>query len=440
VPPPTLLDELVDWLRIPSISSGGGDPADLQRAAEWVCERVEDAGGEARIKATGGHPLALGELRARRADAPTVWIYGHYDVQSPEPVDAWTSPPFEPQLRDGRLYARGACDDKGNFLPLLHTACALAREGALPVHVRVLVEGEEEIAGHAVTDHIRDDPIGADCAIVFDSLMLDERTPALTVGVRGIVYVGVRARTGRTAIHSGNGNAVLNALDVLAGMVRAVGPDEEGRLPAELMAGTAELDEREMAAWSALPPGARVIEEVGGRPHDAAAARDYYRRTCAAPSVDVHGIAGGDAGQIRTAIPVEARAMLSMRLAPGQSSAEASAALERLLRGAAPANADVDVDILSRGEPAYFDPTSPALRLGAAALERAAGVAPSAIRLGGSLPLLSAFSERGIPAIVTGFALNGDGVHGPDESYRVESLRLGEAAARELLTGLAELR
>jgi acetylornithine deacetylase/succinyl-diaminopimelate desuccinylase-like protein len=436
---PAILDELVEWLRIPSISSGGGDPADLRRAAEWVCARVEEAGGEGRVKDTTGNPLALGELRARRSDAPTVWIYGHYDVQSPEPLGEWTTPPFEPELRDGRIYARGACDDKGNFLPLLHTACALARAGELPVHVRVLVEGEEEIAGTSVIDHIRHDPVGADCAVVFDSVMVGEGTPALTVSARGIVYVGLKVRTGRTPVHSGMGNAVLNALDVLAGMVRALGPDASGRLPAQLVAGAADPGEWERADEAGLPPGAEVIEEMGGRPHDADAAADFYRRTAAAPSVEIHGIDGGDAGRIRTAIPVEARAMLSMRLAPGQRSADAAVALEGMLRAAAPANADVEVDILSRAEPAAFDPASPALQLASAALERAAGVPAVALRMGGSLPLLSAFSERGIPAVVTGFAVTGDRVHGPDESYRLESLRLGEAAARELLTALAAL-
>ncbi|MEA2428234.1 MAG: hypothetical protein QOF37_1862, partial [Thermoleophilaceae bacterium] len=141
---PDLLEELTDWLRIPSISTGDGDPADIARACDWVCERVRAAGGECEpVVVGGGNPIAVGELRANRDDAPTVLIYGHYDVQSPGPLEAWETPPFEPEVRDGRIYARGACDDKGNFLPLLHVACALATAGELPVNVRVLVEGEE---------------------------------------------------------------------------------------------------------------------------------------------------------------------------------------------------------------------------------------------------------------------------------------------------------
>ncbi|MGZ4280211.1 MAG: M20/M25/M40 family metallo-hydrolase, partial [Solirubrobacteraceae bacterium] len=190
-----LLDDLLDWLRIPSISTGGGDPADLERAAAWVAQRVTGAGGEARVVATEGNPLAVGELRAARKDAPTVLIYGHYDVQSAGDLDAWTTPPFAPDVRDGRVYARGASDDKGNFLPLLHVACAQAAEGSLPVNVRVLVEGEEETGGDAVAQWVRADDRGADCAIVFDSGMVDERTPAITVGLRGLVMAHLQVRT-----------------------------------------------------------------------------------------------------------------------------------------------------------------------------------------------------------------------------------------------------
>src|SRR6476619_5119157 len=188
MPDQALLDDLIDWLQIPSISTGGGDPADLERAAAWVVERVRGAGGQADVVATRGNPLAVGELRAAADDAPTVLIYGHYDVQSVGDEAAWTTPPFAPDIRDGRIYARGAADDKGNFLPLLHVACAMARDGALPVHVRVLIEGEEEVGGASVASWVRADERGADAAIVFDSGMIDADTPAITVGLRGIVH------------------------------------------------------------------------------------------------------------------------------------------------------------------------------------------------------------------------------------------------------------
>src|SRR6059058_764533 len=182
-----LFAELNEWLRIPSISTGEPDPGALRAAAQWAVDRVRAVGGHGDVVDTTGNPLAVGELRAARGGAPTVLIYGHYDVQSVGDPAAWVSPPFEPTVRDGRVYARGASDDKGNFLPLLHVACEMARAGELPVNVRVLVEGEEEAGGESVAEWMRADRRGADAAIVFDSDMADEATPAITVGLRGIV-------------------------------------------------------------------------------------------------------------------------------------------------------------------------------------------------------------------------------------------------------------
>src|SRR4051794_16769506 len=234
-----LLEELTDWLRIPSISTGVGDPADLRRAAQWVVERVQAAGGEAEVVETAGHPLAVGELRAAASgDAPTILIYGHYDVQSVGDAGAWASPPFEPEIRDGRLYGRGASDDKGNFWPLLHVACAMAADGELPVNVRVVVEGEEEAGSESITEWIRADERGADAAIVFDSGMVDAQTPAITVGLRGMAMAQIEVRTGVRDLHSGMyGGSVLNALHVLHRMLAQVVPGPDGALRDELRAG-----------------------------------------------------------------------------------------------------------------------------------------------------------------------------------------------------------
>ena len=181
---PGRLEELYDWLRIPSISTGGGEAKDLLAAAEFAAAIVRRAGGEAElVTVEGGNPLVIGELRARDEGAPTVIIYGHYDVQSPGPLEAWQSPPFEPELRGGRLYARGAADDKGNFYPLLLAACELFESGDLAVNVRVVIEGEEEAGGESVAAWVKADERGADCAIVFDSAMEDANTPAITVGL-----------------------------------------------------------------------------------------------------------------------------------------------------------------------------------------------------------------------------------------------------------------
>jgi acetylornithine deacetylase/succinyl-diaminopimelate desuccinylase-like protein len=431
-------EELEDWLRIPSVSTGGGDAEALARACDWVIERIEAAGGSAeRVSGNGSHPMAIGELRANRDGAPTVLSYGHYDVQDPGPLDAWESPPFEPTERDGRLYARGAADDKGNFLPLLHVACELASIGELPVNVRFLVEGEEEVGSHAVLRHLRDQPPEVDAAIVFDSLMADERTPAINTGARGLVQGPVEVRTGARDLHSGlYGGAVLNATHVLMDVLREVVPGPDGRAREELRAGVAPPGDAEHESWARLPSGAEMLAEAGAAEVTPGAADEFWARTGAEPSVDVNMLTGGEP---RTVIPSVARAQLSVRLAPGQSAAEIAAELERLLRAAVPDGAELSVE-LDLAEPALFDADAPVLQLAAGAFERACGTPPAFVRLGGTLPLLAVLADQGVPTIVSGFALGADAFHAPNESYRLESLRLGELTARELYRALADLR
>jgi acetylornithine deacetylase/succinyl-diaminopimelate desuccinylase-like protein len=437
--PDALLDDLIDWLRIPSISTGGGDPADLARAADWVCERVSAAGGTAQPDQThGGNPLAVGELRASAGadEAPTILIYGHYDVQGVGDPDAWLSPPFEPTTRDGRIYARGAADDKGNFLPLLYVACELAREGSLPVNVRVLVEGEEEASSRAVTQWIAADQRGADCAIVFDGGMVDEQTPAVTVGLRGMVMASIRVRTAERDLHSGlYGGSVLNSLHVLNGMIANVLPGPDGRVREELRAGIEPPSPTELESWKLLKPGDEVLAEVGGRPVSPDAGRDYYERNGADASLDVNELVGGEP---RTLVPATARATVSLRLAPRQQPDEVKAEMERLLRAAAPGGAEVEIS-WHLANPALSDPDSAAVRLAVEAIERATGMQTAVVRSGGSIPAAAELMSHGIPTIVSGFTLPDDAFHAPNESYRVESLGLGERAARELYAALASL-
>ncbi len=432
-----LLDQLVDWLRIPSISTGGGDPADLRRAAEWAAEHVERAGGSVELVQIGdGNPLVVGDLRGARQDAPTILIYGHYDVQSVGDLGAWTSPPFEPEVRDGRLYARGSSDDKGNFWPLLYAACDMARAGELPVNVRVIVEGEEEAGSETITEWIRGDERGADAAIVFDSGMVDEQTPAITLGLRGMAMAQIEVRTGARDLHSGMyGGTALSALHVLHRMLAEVVPGPDGTLRDELRAGIVPPAEAERISWERLPPGTQVLAEVGGREAYPGAAAEYYERNGADASLDVNEIVGGEP---RTLVPAVARGTVSLRLAPGQRASEIGPVLERLLRDAAPPGADVSMS-WHLADPSLFEPDLPAVVLAAQAIERATGTAPALVRSGGSIPVVAEFAARGIPTIVSGFALADDDIHAPDESYRLASLELGERTARELLRALAEL-
>ena len=427
-----LIHEAADWLRIPSISAGARNEAALLEAARWAQRRVLAAGGTCELVDTPNAPLVVGELKASDG-APTVLVYGHYDVQDPGDDADWTTPPFEPDIRDGRLFARGACDDKGNFLPLLHVACAMADAGELPVNVRVLIEGSEETGATDVNDWVAADARGADCAIVFDAGMLDPDTPALTVATRGMVFAHLTVRTGERPAHSGMyGGAALNALHALHRTLAAVLPGDDGRVPAPLRAGIVPPTDGERAAWAALPDGATVIAGAGAVPADADAAAEYYDRTTADASVDVHRIAGGET---RTIVPPEVHCDLSVRLAPGQDPPVIAAALEELLRGALPAGAELELRT-GLASPSRFDPEAPALRIARDAMARACGREPALIRTGGTLPILASFADRGIPAIVSGFGLPQDNFHAPDESFAIAGLDLGRRAARALYEDL----
>jgi acetylornithine deacetylase/succinyl-diaminopimelate desuccinylase-like protein len=435
---PELLQEAIDWLRIPSISAGARDEAALAVAAEWAATRVRDAGGTVELVDTpGGAPLVVGELRSAREDAPVVMIYGHYDVQDPGDLDAWDSPPFEPTERNGRLYARGATDDKGNFLPLLHVACELAKAGELPVHIRVLIEGAEETGSDEVGEWVRQDTRGADVVIVFDSGMVDADTPALTLATRGMVFAHLEVSTGTQTAHSGMyGGAALNAFHALHKALGAVLAGPDGKLPEPLRAGVQPPSPAEIESWASLPSGEGELAGVGARPADAAATTEFYIRTTAEPSLDVHRVEGG---QARTIVVPTASADLSVRIVGGQRSDEIARNLEALLREALPDGAELRFSA-DRAEASSFDPELPALQAARRALARATGREPALVRSGGTLPVLAAFSERGIPAIVSGFSLPDDNLHAPNESYRLVSFEQGARAARALYEELAALR
>ena len=432
-----ILDELCEWLRIPSISTGEGDASDLERAATFAAEKVRRAGGQASLVTVGdGNPLVVGELEGPSPEAPTVLIYGHYDVQGPGPASEWDSDPFEPEVRDGRLYARGASDDKGNFYSLLHAACALASEGELPVNVRVLVEGEEEVGGASVAEWVRNDQRGADCAIVFDCAMENPSTPAITVGLRGVIAAKLAIEVQPRDLHSGlYGGSVLNALNVLHGVLANVVPDRRGVVPESLRAGVAEPEAEEVAGWDRLKPGAEILGEVGAQPLYPEAAEEFRLQNGARPAVDINWV---QAGSPRTVIPGRAEAFVSLRIAPGQDQHSMKAEFERLLRAGLPEGATMEIAWHS-GAPSLFEPGLPAISLAREAIDRASGMETALVRAGASIPVVADLQDRGIPVVVTGFALADDDIHAPNESFAVESLLLGERCAREMLVALAEL-
>jgi acetylornithine deacetylase/succinyl-diaminopimelate desuccinylase-like protein len=438
---PAWLDELSEWLRIPSISADPANADDVVRAGEWLCDRVRAAGGDCELVDWHGQPLAVGEIRASNgADgAPTVLCYGHFDVQPPAPLDLWDSPPFEATVRDEWLYARGVADDKGQLFLLLKAAELLARDGALPVNLRFACDGEEESGGHSIIEFLEDDERGADACVIFDSGMIARGRPAFNVATRGLCYFHVRARTGTRDLHSGiYGGSALNAIHVLGRALAAVQP-VDGKLPEALREGVAAPTDEELESWRVLPPGTDELSGQGARPADARAAEDFYVRTWAEPAVDIHGIEGGSPQLQKTVLPVLAEANVSIRLAPGQDPKAIADTFQRLVRDAVPDGAEVELELLGRSEPGLIDPDAPAIQIALDAFERSLGTRPLLIRSGGTLPIVPALSAKGIPTVVTGFALPESNVHSPNERLLLEYMPLGVDAARELLVSWREL-
>ena len=440
-PPAEWMEELFELLRIPSVSADPAHADDVRRAAEWIRDFVRRAGGEAELQETGNQPLVIGEIRASQNGdgAPTVLVYGHFDVQPPAPLEKWETPPFEPAVRDGWLYARGVADDKGQLYLLLKAASLLAAEGTLPVNLRFACDGEEETGGHSIVDFLEADARGADACVVFDGHMLRPGVPIFEIATRGIVYFHVRVRTGERDLHSGLfGGAALNAMHALMQTLGGVLP-RDGRVPETLRAGIVLPSEEEMASWSELEPGADLLAAQGARPADARAADELYLRTWTEPAVDVHGLAGGEPHLQKTVLPVVGEANVSIRLAPGQDVATIAPEMERLLREAAPEGADVEVERWAESPGALVRPDEPAIQLGMEAFERVVGARPLLLRVGGSLPVMSALEKKGVPTILTGFDLPEGNIHSPNERFRVDHVSLGVETAHELYKSLSKL-
>ena len=433
-------DELAELIRIPSVSADPAHADDVKRAAAWVCSFIRDAGGECEVVDWHGQPLAIGELRASAGgDAPTVLCYGHFDVQPPDPLDLWDSEPFEPEIRGDYLYGRGTVDDKGQLFMLLCAARELAQKGELPVNVRFCCDGEEETGGHSIVEFLEQDERGADAAIIFDSGMIRRDLPAFNVATRGLAYFHLTLRTGERDLHSGMyGGAALNAAHALVRTLDGL-IAHDGTLADELRAGIAAPTDEELAGWRELPPGADELADQGARAKDGRAADDFYLRTFAEPALDVNGIATGSPNLQKTVLPVQATANLSIRLAPGQRVEEIAQVVERLLREAAPAGAELDVALWSSSPPGLVPPDAKAVQLGLGAFEKALGTRPVLTRSGGTLPIVPALADKGIPTVITGFGLPDSQIHSPNERLVAAYVPLGIAAARELFLAFASL-
>jgi acetylornithine deacetylase/succinyl-diaminopimelate desuccinylase-like protein len=436
------VDELREFIAIPSVSADPAHQDDVRKAAEWVRDFVKRSGGEAELVPYGERDLVIGDIPANAnggGAAPTVMIYGHFDVQPPAPLDLWDSPPFELSERDGWYYARGIADDKGQLFTLLKAAQLLREQNALPVNIRVVSDGEEEIGGHSVVDFLEGDERGADVCIIFDGGMTRAEQPEFGLATRGLVAYQLKVRTGERDMHSGYyGGAALNAIHVLMQGLSAV-TARDGLLPDQLRVGRAPLSQAEVDSLKSLPKGWEMLDDAGATPLDARAAEDFYDRTWAEPSLDVNGIRGGKPEFVNTTLIVEAEARFTLRLAPGQDPETIAASAEKLIRAAMPESAQVELIRENSAAPGVFSADSPAIQLGLEAFKKATGVRPLLVRVGGTLPIYPALAAKGIPTIGTGFALRESNVHSPNERLRVEDVDRAVEAASELYRRLAAL-
>jgi acetylornithine deacetylase/succinyl-diaminopimelate desuccinylase-like protein len=434
--------ELAEFIRIPSVSADPAHREDVKQAGEWVCEFIRSkCGGSAQLTPYGEKELALGEIRASHDpdNAPTVLVYGHFDVQPPAPLDLWESDPFELTIRDDWAYARGITDDKGQVWILLKAAQRLVDQKALPVNLRFACDGEEEIGGTTIVDWIRRDEIGADAGVIFDGGMLRVDVPMFSLSTRGLIAFDVKVKTGERDLHSGMyGGAALNAIHVLMRALSAVTAESSGLLPEPLRQGIVAPTAEELENWKALPPGTEELALQGARPLDPNAAEQFNIRTMAEPSADVNGIIGGKPGMRNTTLSVHAAGEITIRLAPGQDVNAIGSTAEKMMRDAAPDGAELD--IAWAGVPAgLMRPDAPAIQLGAQAFEQVLGVRPLLVRSGGTLPIVPALADAGIPTVLTGFGLPESNVHSPNEKFLARYFEQGIDTAAALFTAYKDL-
>jgi acetylornithine deacetylase/succinyl-diaminopimelate desuccinylase-like protein len=430
---PRLLDELKTFLRIPSVSTLPEHVPDVQRAAQFVADSMKTAGLEnIEIIPTAKHPLVYANW-LHAPGKPTVLCYGHYDVQPPDPLEEWISPPFEPTVRDGNIYARGSADDKGQmYMHIKAVEALLATTGTLPVNLKFLIEGEEEVGGESVAKFVAENPakLKADVALVSDTELFAEGLPTLCIGLRGLIYTEIEARGPSRDLHSGMyggaaPNAVFGLIELLAKL-----KDANGRIQIPGMYDDVEPPTpAEKRSWEHLPFDEKefLSHEVGATQLTGEPGYPVLERVWARPTLEVHGIAGGfTAAGAKTVIPARATAKVSMRMVPNQDPQKIIAAYKKFIADNTPAGIQTEVRVLSWGPAIMVNPDHPAIDVAARAFRDILGKDTVFIRSGGSIPIVGDFAKHlGIPTILMGFGLPDDGLHSPNEKYKVANYYAG---------------
>ena len=427
-------EELFEFLRIPSVSAKSDHNADTQRAAEWVKASLDKIGVAAKIYPTAGHPVVVGEWR-KAPGAPTVLIYGHYDVQPPEPLDLWTSPAFEPTIRDGRIYARGSVDDKGQlFVHIKALEAHLATRKKLPVNIVVIAEGEEEIGSEHLAQFVEEQKqlLKADAVVISDSAMFAPGLPSILSSLRGLAYFEINVQGPKGDLHSGSyGGAVVNPAMALARILATL-HDENGHIAIPgFYDRVRDWDPKIREQMRSLPfKDAGFMEEtgvaaLGGEKGYATLEKLWIRPTC-----EVNGLLSGYTGEgAKTVLPAKAMAKVSCRLVPDQDPAEIERLMKAHVAKVAPKGVDVDVRHLHGGRPWRAELNGAIYDAARRALLAAFAREPVITGEGGSIPVVGDFERiLGAPVLLVGFGLPGENAHAPDEWMSDENFRLGMRA------------
>ena len=420
-----LLRELTEFLRIPSISTLSAHDRDCRRAAEWVAAELRRLGcTDVQLLASETHPVVWG-VGPVVPGAPTLVIYGHYDVQPPDPLDEWTTPPFEPTVRDGRLYARGSADDKGQVFCLLK---AIQAGGAPRVNFRFLIEGEEEHGSKVLFDLLEREPhrVQADAVLVADMAYFAPGWPAVYSALRGLCYAEISVRTSKTDLHSGEyGGAAPNAHEELCRLLgRLKGPDGKINIPGLYQAVKAPT-KAERTAWRRLPFKEKAFLDKQVQAKALAGMKKYsvLERLWALPTFEIHGIMGGFTGPgAKTVIPAQATAKVSLRLVPNQKMKTVEKQLRAAVKKLAPRYVDATVTFLHGADPAEMKLSDPVFGKLDRAFKEVVGRAPVAARAGGSIPIVPALASAGAPVVMTGIGLPDDRLHAPNEKLDLKQL------------------
>ena len=430
---PRFLDELKAMLRIPSGSTLAEHKGDCRKAAETLLADLKKIGLEnARLIETEGHPLVYADW-LHAGGKPTALFYGHYDVQPPDPLDEWRTAPFEPTERDGNLYARGAADDKGQVVAQVKALeSLLAANGKLPLNVRVLFEGEEEVGGEGIASHVAAKPahLKADFALVSDTELFAPGLPTLCVGLRGMIYTELEVRGAKTDLHSGMyGGAAPNPFVALCQIVARL-KDENGHiLIPGFYDGIVPPSPEELAAWRSLPFDEEEYRkaEVGSKELVGEQGFSVLERTWARPTLDVHGMPGGFTGAgAKTVIPAKALAKVSMRLVPGMTPACTFELYKSHVEKIAPAGVEVEARMIHAGDACLIPVDNRYIQAATRALREVWNKETVFIRSGGSIPIVGDFERHlGLPSVMMGFGLPDDNLHAPNEKFHLKNFELG---------------